>query len=436
MMMRLLFCPSTGMVAPQKRLYRLTFLLLGYTLIAVCVALLLVSHHHGYYTESSEKGRFAWLTHALRGERSGTISQTAAPKTLGGSQGGNATTIGTKDAMGVATTQEQQRTTIRPHSSDYILLDTNKKPDIHCGRCALVFSSGHLLHSGMGAEIDSADCVIRQNTATVLGYAKDVGRRTTVRVVGHVNLRRSLNRSPRVQEEILRNPSSRISTLYVPWLFWENINRTTDKIYKLARSLRAKYPNVQYVFQNDEQMSQMEDLFLEQTGLNRSEIETWFSTGFHSFLFALDVCESVVCYGLSDADYCKRQPKSRVYYHYYETKLLECAYTKRRETKVKGGHKFLTERRMYARWAAERNVTFRAPEWPKSAFNVTAKFSSPYLSVYRKAKADGTFDTANADSEGDNELDIMVHVRQPIFRKGGKFKHKIPTRLIKRKTQH
>ena len=54
---------------------------------------------------------------------------------------------------------------------------------LKCNTCSLVSSSGMLLGSNAGSQIDSADCVFRLNSAPTLGYERDVGRRTTVRVV-------------------------------------------------------------------------------------------------------------------------------------------------------------------------------------------------------------------------------------------------------------
>ena len=53
----------------------------------------------------------------------------------------------------------------------------------HCDKCAVVSSSGQLLHSKSGAEIDNATCVIRMNNAPTISYEKDVGARTDIRIV-------------------------------------------------------------------------------------------------------------------------------------------------------------------------------------------------------------------------------------------------------------
>ncbi|XP_035660195.1 sialyltransferase-like protein 4 [Branchiostoma floridae] len=53
----------------------------------------------------------------------------------------------------------------------------------HYGTCALVGSSGILLNSRCGAEIDSSDFVIRFNLSPRDGYTKDVGKKSSMMVL-------------------------------------------------------------------------------------------------------------------------------------------------------------------------------------------------------------------------------------------------------------
>ena len=78
------------------------------------------------------------------------------------------------------------------HGHSFVLATNPDMPidlGLKCNTCALVSSSGMLLGSNAGSQIDSADCVFRLNFAPTLGYERDVGSKTTVRVVSVTGLK-------------------------------------------------------------------------------------------------------------------------------------------------------------------------------------------------------------------------------------------------------
>ncbi|XP_072173058.1 alpha-N-acetylgalactosaminide alpha-2,6-sialyltransferase 5-like [Diadema setosum] len=272
-----------------------------------------------------------------------------------------------------------------PGVPGYFLLDSDEPLKLRCGQCALVSSSGHLYQSGAGVDIDSADCVLRMNAAPVIGWTEDVGSRTDIRIIGHRNLQRGLFTRWKVRNEILIDESTRASYIVVPWLFEAEINMTTDRTFRVARRLKQRHPRAKFVFLTKEKHNESETRFLLDTGMRRAELNTWFSTGFVSMAFALDICQNVHVYGLPSSDYCSRHNDSRVPYHYYEPMgRSECEVQGFHDKKV-SGHRFSVERAIFVRWSLQNNIMFHYPSWAATSQNLTEPLDTDYLRKYKMA---------------------------------------------------
>lgn len=134
---------------------------------------------------------------------------------------------------------------------------------MHCSQCALVSSSGQMLGAGLGEEIDKVGCVIRMNNAPTQGYEKDVGNRTSIRVVSHTSVPLLVK-----NESYYFNQSA--GTIYVFWGPERNMRQdghghTFNTLLKIAK----KYANVKIYTVTREKIQYCDGVFQNETGKNR-----------------------------------------------------------------------------------------------------------------------------------------------------------------------
>ncbi|XP_031974248.1 alpha-N-acetylgalactosaminide alpha-2,6-sialyltransferase 5 isoform X2 [Corvus hawaiiensis] len=213
----------------------------------------------------------------------------------------------------------------------YISVLEHKPLKMHCKSCALVTSSGHLLGSRQGDRIDESECVIRMNDAPTQGYGKDVGNKTSLRVIAHSSIQR-----------ILRNRNELLNMSHgAVFIFWgpSSYMRRDGKglVYNNLQLMNQILPQLKVYMISRHKMLQFDDLFKRETGKDR------------------------------DPNHLS------VPYHYYEPLGPdECTMYISHERGRKGSHhRFITEKRVFENWARTFDIHFFQPDWKPEPLTVT-----------------------------------------------------------------
>ncbi|KAL4617416.1 alpha-N-acetyl-neuraminyl-2,3-beta-galactosyl-1,3-N-acetyl-galactosaminide alpha-2,6-sialyltransferase-like isoform X1 [Arapaima gigas] len=230
--------------------------------------------------------------------------------------------------------------------------------DIHNKQCALVSSSGQMLKAGLGSIIDKEDFVIRMNNAPTLGFEHDVGSKTNLRVVSHTSV-------PLLLKNETYYFQQSASTIYVMWGPEKNMRHDgKGRIFNALMKMAKKYPGAKLYAVTREKIQDCDNIFQNETGKNRMQSGAFLSTGFFTMILAMDICDNIQVYGMINDSYCRQVNHKRVPYHYYEkSRIDECRMYEAHEKARRGGHRFITEKAIYARWATQRNVHFKNPSW-------------------------------------------------------------------------
>ncbi|NXH50785.1 SIA7E sialyltransferase, partial [Dicaeum eximium] len=238
---------------------------------------------------------------------------------------------------------------------------------MHCRSCALVTSSGHLLGSRQGHRIDESECVIRMNDAPTRGYGKDVGNKTSLRVIAHSSIQR-----------ILRNRNELLNMSHgAVFIFWgpSSYMRRDGKglVYNNLQLMNQILPQLKVYMISRHKMLQFDDLFKRETGKDRKISNTWLSTGWFTMTIALELCDRINVYGMVPPDFCRDPNHLSVPYHYYEPLGPdECTMYISHERGRKGSHhRFITEKRVFENWARTFDIRFFQPDWKPEPLTVT-----------------------------------------------------------------
>ncbi|XP_053551838.1 alpha-N-acetylgalactosaminide alpha-2,6-sialyltransferase 6 isoform X2 [Bombina bombina] len=241
----------------------------------------------------------------------------------------------------------------------YISVSGNKTLQSKCNSCVIVTSSSHLLNTLLGPKIDQSECIIRMNDAPTAGYEKDVGNRTTFRVVAHSSVPIVLRRP---QEFLSRSPGQTL-------IFWGPPNRmqqnSKTNLYHIIHRASMAFPNVSAFVVSPRNMMRFDQLFQAETGRDREKSHSWLSTGWFTMVIAVELCNKVHVYGMVPPNYCSDKRQHKMPYHYYEPKGPdECVTYIQNERGNRGSHhRFITEKLVFARWASVYNISFSHPEW-------------------------------------------------------------------------
>ncbi|MBN3284738.1 SIA7C sialyltransferase, partial [Polyodon spathula] len=229
---------------------------------------------------------------------------------------------------------------------------------LYCDLCSIVSSSGQLLGREAGSAIDQSSCVLRMNNAPTKGFEKDVGRKTTVRVVSHTSV-------PLLLQKHQYFFGQANNTIYIIWGPLRNMRQDGKGIvYNMLRQVIENYPQAKIFVTTEERMNYCDKVFREETGKDRIQSGSYLSTGWFTLVLAMDICRDIHIYGMINETYCRTDGYRKVPYHYYEAGSRdECTEYFLHESAPYGGHRFITEKSVFAKWSKSHAIQFLHPAW-------------------------------------------------------------------------
>nr|XP_057918127.1 alpha-N-acetylgalactosaminide alpha-2,6-sialyltransferase 3 isoform X2 [Doryrhamphus excisus] len=248
----------------------------------------------------------------------------------------------------------------KPHLG-YVSIPKQEPLKLNCELCSVVSSSGQILGQAAGALIDRSPCIWRMNNAPTRGFERDVGRRTTLRVVSHTSVPLLLQRPQHFFGE-------HNDTVYVVWGPLRNMRKDgKGLVYNMLRQVADSYPNARIYVTTEDRMNYCDMVFKKETGKDRIQSGSYLSTGWFTLILAMDMCKEIHIYGMINDSYCRTGGYRNVPYHYYEAGSRdECAEYLLHESAPYGGHRFITEKSVFAKWAKSHTIKFFNPPWQLS----------------------------------------------------------------------
>ncbi|XP_041049207.1 alpha-N-acetylgalactosaminide alpha-2,6-sialyltransferase 6-like isoform X2 [Carcharodon carcharias] len=198
----------------------------------------------------------------------------------------------------------------------------NKTMKLRCEQCALITSSSHLLGSEMGSKIDKTECVIRMNDAPTTGFEKDIGGKTTLRVVAHSSVYRVIKKP----QEFLNKSQEIICIFWGPPPKMQKSSR--GNIYRLIHQADLRFSNLSAFIVAPKKMQQFDELFQRETGRDRKKSHSWLSTGWFTMVIAIELCDNLQVYGMVPSNHCRTGCSAGEMPFKYETRneILQVAF--------------------------------------------------------------------------------------------------------------
>lgn len=213
---------------------------------------------------------------------------------------------------------------------------TNEIMNIKFKKAILVGSSGDLLGESKGDFINTFPVIIRMNDSKTIGFEKDVGNRTTIRIVNFKALGNILNKS--FLKEFQTTEYLILST-----------NNQDDK-YKLL-PLQKYFPRLKLFIFTPQAIQHNDALFQKYTKIPRKQSGSWLSTGWFTLFYMIHYINDKNIIGFGGE-------KEDTSYHYYsQPKIKQKNYYIQHETSPQG-HRFITEKQIFNKWIQEYKLIF------------------------------------------------------------------------------
>lgn len=148
------------------------------------------------------------------------------------------------------------------------MINSNRPPllqplKLHCELCSIVSSSGQMLGQAAGQQIDRSPCIWRMNNAPTRGFERDVGQRTTLRVVSHTSV-------PLLLQKPQYFFGQGNDTVYVVWGPLRNMRKDGKGIvYNMLRQAAENYPHARIYVTTEDRMNYCDMVFKKETGKDR-----------------------------------------------------------------------------------------------------------------------------------------------------------------------